>query len=75
MRCPAVATGCRAVRQKVVAGAAVMLIAVLGGCGDPASRPAPAGGQDRDGFAVQPHQTPAGFEFPGVSLVAAARRT
>jgi hypothetical protein len=25
--------------------------------------------------AVQPYQTPTGFEFPGVSLVAAARRT
>ena len=75
MRCPAVATGCRAVRQKVVAGAAVMLFVVLGGCGDPASRPAPAGGQDRDGFAVLVFTRTTGFRHSSIDDgVAAIRR-
>ena len=75
MRCPAAATGCRAVRQKVVAGAAVMLIVVLGGCGDPASRPAPAGGQDRDGFAVLVFTRTTGFRHASIEDgVAAIRR-
>jgi hypothetical protein len=75
MRWPAVATGCRAVRRTVVAGAAVVLVVALGGCGDPAAGPAPAGGQVRDVFAVLVFTRTTGFRHASIDDgVAAIRR-
>ena len=75
MRCHAVAVGCRVVGRKIVAGAAVMLILVLGGCGDQPARPLPAGEQVRDGFAVLVFTGTTGFRHASIDDgVAAIRR-
>ena len=75
MRCPVVAVGCRAARRKVVAGAAVLLIVALGGCVDQAPRPAPAGEQLGDGFAVLVFTRTTGFRHASIDDgVAAIRR-
>ena len=61
----------------VVAGAAVMLIVVLGGCGDQPARPAPApaGEQVRDGFAVLVFTRTTGFRHASIDDgVAAIKR-
>jgi cytochrome c len=66
MRCPAVTAGYRAVGRKVVAGAAVLLVVALGGCGDQAARPVPAGEQVRDGFAVLVFTHTTGFRHASI---------
>jgi cytochrome c len=50
----------------VVAGAAVLLVVALGGCGDQAARPVPAGEQVRDGFAVLVFTHTTGFRHASI---------
>jgi cytochrome c len=50
----------------VVAGAAVLLVVALGGCGDQAARPVPAGEQVRDGFAVLVFTRTTGFRHASI---------
>jgi type 1 glutamine amidotransferase len=58
-----------------VAGAAVVLMVVLGGCGDQPASPAPAGDQDRDGLAVLVFTRTTGFRHASIDHgVAAIRR-
>ena len=49
-----------------MAGAAVLLVVALGGCGDQAARPVPAGEQVRDGFAVLVFTHTTGFRHASI---------
>ena len=75
MGCHVFAAGCRGGGRKVAAGVAVMLIVVLGGCGDQTAPPAPVGEQVRDGFAVLVFTRTTGFRHASIDDgVAAIRR-
>jgi len=50
----------------VAAGAAVMLIVALGGCGDQAAPPVPAGQQVRDRYAVLVFTRTTGFRHASI---------